>query len=347
MILKKKLRKNESSIMIIGVGAIGKRHLQSLIKIKGRVHLYLVDPILNFKKNNELYKFLGIGKIKSNKKIFIYKKIEDWTNKDFVLDLCIIATTSDVRFSIFNKVMNFVSTKNILLEKFLFNKINDYYKALKICSKKQITIYVNQWMRESLKLRKILSKYRSNKLDFKVSGVEWGMACNIMHFVDLVRHFKVKNSYVPYVRKANLSPMIRNARRNKFFEIYGDIEIKYGSHNLYISCTESKFATGSAPDGIDVEIKARDHKKKLIKLNLKPGLVKGVENIDGNVRYFTSKIELMSELSSKIFINLKNYRKVYLPSLNNSINQHLPICKLFSKHFEKNIKTKKGLCPVT
>ncbi len=32
--------------MIIGVGAIGKRHLQSLIKLNGNANFYLIDPIL-------------------------------------------------------------------------------------------------------------------------------------------------------------------------------------------------------------------------------------------------------------------------------------------------------------
>ena len=208
-------------------------------------------------------------------------------------------------------------------------------------------IFVNQWMCQSSKLRNILNKFRNFQLDFLVTGTEWGLATNILHFIDLVRFFKIKDSEKPKIIKANLSPIIRSAKRKGFYEVYGSIKIRYGQHNLITSCSEGNFATGSAPDGINIEIKARNFKNRFIKFKLKLGSIQGLENFDGNIHHFSVNIELMSQLTRNIFENLNTNKKIYLPTLKQSIEQHLVICKLFSKHFQKSMKTKSGICPVT
>lgn len=333
--------------MIIGVGAIGKRHLQSLIKLSGNANFYLIDPIFNSIKERKIESFLGVKSIRSNKKIFFYENIDDWIGKNTILDLCIIATNSDNRFSILKKILSSVIVKNIILEKFLFNKLSDYKKALKISSSKSNSIFVNQWILQSLKLRNIFDRFKNYKLDFKVTGIEWGMASNIVHFIDMVRYFKISKFNSPTIIKKNLSPVIRSAKRSGFYEVYGNLSIKYGKHNLYVNCEQGNYDVGSKPNSIDVEIRVRKYKNRFIKFNLKSGKIKGLENIDGKVRHFSKKIELMSQLTGNVFENLSKKKKIYLPNLKQSIKQHLVIYKLLSKHFKKVMKTKNGICPVT
>ena len=335
------------NFMIIGVGAIGKRHLQSLIELDGKANFYLVDPIFNSIKKNKINNFLGVKSIHSSKKIFFYENINDWIGQNITLDLCIIATNSDNRFFILKKIISSVSIKNIILEKFLFNKLSDYNEALRICNSKSNSIFVNQWISQSSKLRNIFDKFKNYKLDFMVTGVEWGMACNIVHYIDMVRYFKIKNMNFPKIVKANLSPVIRPAKRNGFYEVYGDISIEYGKHSLYVSCKEGNFDVGSHPSGINIEIKAKKFKNRFIKFNLKSDMIEGLQNINGKVSHFSEKIELMSQLTGNVFESLNKNKKIYLPTLEQSIRQHLIIYKLFSKHFKKIMKTKNGICPVT
>tara|TARA_Y100000389_G_C17459182_1_gene520391 strand:+ start:1754 stop:2812 length:1059 start_codon:yes stop_codon:yes gene_type:complete len=345
--LKKKLSNNVKNLMIIGVGSIGKRHFQSLAEFNGEANFFLVDPIFNKIKKNKIKDYLGIKSIDSSKKIFFYKNVDEWINQNVILDLCIIATNSDNRFLILKKIISRSIVKNIILEKFLFTKISDYNKALDICKVQTSSVFVNQWMCQSSKLRNILKKFRNFQLDFLVTGTEWGLASNILHFIDLVRFFKIKELVKPKIVKANLSPTIRPAKRKGFYEVYGSIKIKYGQHNLIIKCSEGNFATGSAPDGINVEIKARNFKNRFIKFKLKLGLIQGLENFDGNIHHFSVNIELMSQLTRNVFESLNTNKKIYLPTLKQSTEQHLVICKLFSKHFQKSMKIKSGICPVT
>lgn len=333
--------------MIIGVGAIGRRHLQSLIKLKGKANFYLVDPIFDNIKKSKIKNFLGIKLIKPTKNFFFYKHINDWIKQRISLDLCIVATNSNIRFSIFNKIISSARIKNIILEKFLFDKLIDYNKALKINNLRSKSIFVNQWISQSLKLRKIFNNFKNYELDFKVTGTEWGMASNIIHFIDMVRYFEVKKLISPRILEANLSPKIRSAKRKGFFEVYGNLLIEYGKHKLYVGCNQGDFDIGSRPNSINIEIRVRKFKNRFVKFNLKSGRIKGLKNIDGKVIYFSEKIELMSELTRKVFESLNKNKKIYLPSLKQSIRQHLVISKLFSNHFKKVINTKKGVCPVT
>jgi len=333
--------------MIIGVGSIGKRHFQSLINLNGKANFYLVDPIFSKIKKNRINNFLGVKSIQSNKKIFFYENINDWKSQNIFIDLCIISTNSNKRFFILNKVISLVATKYILLEKFLFDKLKDYSKALKICNTKSKHIFVNQWISQSSNLRKIFYKFKNYKLDFKVSAIDWGMASNILHFIDMVRYFRINNSISPKIRNANLSEVIRPAKRNGFYEVYGNVSIKYGKHNLYVSCNHSKLQKDTKPKKIDIEITAIKFKNRLVKFNLKPGIIEGSESINGKVRHFSEKVELMSELTGNVFKSLNKSKKIYLPTLEQSIKQHLIIFNLFSQHFKKTIKTKNGICPIT
>lgn len=333
--------------MIVGVGAIGKRHFQSLIKLNGRANFYLVDPKFKKIKTNQIKDFLGVNYIHSSKKIFLYKNLNNWIEKKTVFNLCIISTNSDNRMYMLNRILSSVTVKNIILEKFLFNKLKDYRRALNISELKSNSIYVNQWISQSSNMRKIFYKFKNYNLDFKVSGTEWGMASNIVHFIDMIRFFKIRKNIFPKILKSNLDPIVYPAKRNGFFEVYGDIAVEYGKHILYASCYKGNFDLRNSSNSIDIEIKARKFKNRYIKLNLKSGRIKGMENFDRRISYFSKKIELMSELTGDIFKSLNKKKKIYLPDLKQSAKQHLIIFKLLSRHFKKVKKTKNGICPIT
>ena len=344
---KKKLLKNKLNILIIGLGNIGTRHLQSLLKLRNETNFYLVDPFFKKKQNRKIDKLLLISKNSISHKFFFYEEIDNLKNKNILLDLCIVATNSNKRFLILKKISSFLSIKNIILEKFLFNKLSQYSKALKLYQEKPNNIFVNQWLFQSSKLRQILKKYKNYNLDFKIQGVEWGMCCNIVHFIDLVRNFKVNDDQILKITKINLKPKIRPAKRKGFYETYGDLTLKYGNHSLFVKCIENNSNLDDKRSGINISIKAKNFKKKYINFNLKSNKIVGYENLDGKIKHFNEKIELMSELTVNIFNNLRKKRYIYLPTLKQSTKQHLIIFDVFSRHFENKINIKKDICPIT
>lgn len=333
--------------MIVGVGAIGKRHFQSLIKLKGKANFILIDPIFKNLTIKQRNKILGIKYNKLDKKIYFYYDIKNWLKKSTDLDLCIISTSSVDRFLIFKEIISSVTIKYIILEKFLFNKIIDYNKALKLSKIYPTQVFVNQWITQSSKIRNILDNFKNDQLEIKVSGIEWGMACNIVHFIDMGRYFGVEGNITPIIKHNKLNSKIRPARRDGYYEVYGNISLKYGKHYLHVSCQSGDVEAGCTPKGIDIEIKSKKFKNKYAMFNLKSDQIKGLLNNKGKINYFSEKIELMSKLTGIVFDSLYSNKKIYLPTLNQSIKQHIVIFKVFSDHFKKKLKIKNGTCPVT
>jgi len=189
--------------MIIGLGNIGMRHFQSLSNLDGLANFYLVDPKFRKKNNTSADALKNRYITKGRKNIFFYKDVEDINLKEIFFDLTIIASNSDMRFFLFEKVVLFTNTKYIILEKFLFNKLIHYKKAILYCKQKKQVCFVNQWLCQSTKIRKILNKFKNHELDVTVEGTEWGMACNIVHFIDLIRYFKVDDLQTPKILSSN------------------------------------------------------------------------------------------------------------------------------------------------
>ena len=104
------------NIMIIGLGSIGSRHLESILKINKNKNIYLIDPKYNSNNQSLLLN-------SSSTKIFKFSEV---SNFNINFDLVIISTNSDVRFDITNKLFKLNKFKNLLLEKISFIKISHY-----------------------------------------------------------------------------------------------------------------------------------------------------------------------------------------------------------------------------
>ena len=106
----------ETSILIVGAGQIGSRHLQGLAKLEIDTRIYVVDPDENA---------LSIAKARydeaqmhSNKQaLFFYKSLN--LVKD-TIDVAIIATNAKVRKKIIQTVVACVKVRYFILEKIAF-----------------------------------------------------------------------------------------------------------------------------------------------------------------------------------------------------------------------------------
>ena len=110
----------EKKIIIIGCGGIGSRHLQALCKIDIPVNIFAVD--ISTKSLNNAKKLVG-KIINHNIKSLEFSK--EIPNNIDEIDLCIIATSSNVRLSILKKLTSDYSIKNLILEKVLFQSVEE------------------------------------------------------------------------------------------------------------------------------------------------------------------------------------------------------------------------------
>ncbi len=204
-----------SNVLIVGFGNIGLRHCQSLInleKIK-KIYIYDIDieKIKNFKNS-----------IKEKKKIIILKNLNPVKNK---LLLTIISTNSNVRFSIFKKIVKNFNVKFFIFEKVVFQDPKEYELTKKIIIKRKIKSWIN-CPRRTWSIYKNLKKkiIKNEKVSIVVSGSKWGLLSNSVHFLDLFVYLTGRSNLDLNFDK--LDKKFFETKRKGFFETQGNISVK-------------------------------------------------------------------------------------------------------------------------
>ena len=201
-------------ILIVGVGNIGKRHLESLTKSNKIKQFHIVE------NNNVINKKLKKNYQKNN--FFFYENIANLENKQ-KFDLAIISTNSDTRFKIFKDITNRFIVKYIILEKFVFQNINQFNYAHKIIKYKNLKVFINCPMRTWPFFKNLKSQHDRSQLEIIMTGSKWGLGSNAIHYIDLL-------AYLTNKRKINISKIgeifIYKSKRKNFIEFAGNINVK-------------------------------------------------------------------------------------------------------------------------
>lgn len=156
------------------------------------------------------------------------------------LDIAIVATRSDVRLSAIERLLTNCRPRFLILEKFLFPKLADYATAEACIGEAGVTAFVNC-------PRRLFPGYRALKQEaagpvrFSVTGGNWGLACNSIHFLDLLNFLAPSENYE--VRSTLSQPF--EAKRSGFVEFFGRIDVSDASGNrLELVCCEKPSGFG-------------------------------------------------------------------------------------------------------
>ena len=203
-------------IALIGAGQLGSRHLQALAKIDIPVILQIVDPntdsLIRAQK-----RYLEIPRTHN------IQSIDFLTNIDALnanLDLCIIATNADVRFKVFQELVSKKKVSYIVFEKIVFQSEKQFENAQKLINQNDISCWIN-FPRRIYPIYQELKKNFNEKenVEFHVSGGDWGLACNGIHFIDLLAFLADDSIYKLDV--SELESKIWPSKRAGFIELTG------------------------------------------------------------------------------------------------------------------------------
>ena len=125
-------------IGIIGVGQLGSRYLQGLASLKMDIDIFLIDPF-DQSLNVALDRYNQL-EVNSQQSIHLFNSIKSLPDK---LDLVIVASTSDVRYEILLELVEHSNVENIILEKILFQDLDDYHRVLQLEVVNQERVWVN------------------------------------------------------------------------------------------------------------------------------------------------------------------------------------------------------------
>jgi hypothetical protein len=231
----------KSTILIVGAGNIGSRHLQGLSQIEQPLDIYLYDLSQNalrvaMERFNEV-------KAHSNIKITILDNI---ANSPEEIDLAIIATTSNIRLQVMRKILGVLNVKNIILEKVMFQDLREYGEAAILLGEKACTTWVNCNLRQWPLFVDLKERYTNDpNLTVICSGSNWGLGCNSVHNTDLAAF--LWDGIAKH--DALLDVTVTDSKRKNFKEFTGELitRISTGGQVHQIS-----YARGNRPYTITV-----------------------------------------------------------------------------------------------
>ena len=214
---------------IVGVGKIGLRHLEGSINSDRLKRIYLFDLDNSYRK--EASKLVE----QSHVELIFLTSLEDLPQE---LDFLILSTSADSRLRVLQSVLYSHQVHNLLLEKVVFNDVNHFYMFEELTNSLKIDVRVNLSKRfDGLTSFLNSSTQHSDKFRVNVTGGNWGLLCNAIHFIDMTGF--IFNRKLLTIN-ANLNPPFAS-KREGFYEANGSITCLFeGDSLLTMSSTESE-----------------------------------------------------------------------------------------------------------
>ena len=304
----------EYKILLVGLGNIGIRHLEGILAVKKKLVIYIFD-------RNQI-KYLDIANYLKNKKtkhtIIYVKNILDLKT----IDLLILATDSLNRLNILEKIIKCTKIKSLLLEKVVFLDSTSFNKAIKLIKLHKINAWVNCIRREVSFYNKLKKNLKKSKFKIHYTGYKWGLASNLIHFIDLFFYFSISKN-ISYFTKFNNKKYI--TKRSNYHDIHGLIKIKDSYKNELILEDDIKYKKNL----LKIEI---NNKKYIIKNNLVY-----LENLKLNRFNKNNNLddEKVSVITTRFINKILKKKKINLANLEESFSYHKILFTIVKRYLKK------------
>ena len=311
------------NIAIIGVGALGKRHLQSMMELQGQYHIYAVEI------NKDIFPIL-------NKEFPNVKFITSVEELPIELEMVVISTNSNVRRLLFEQLVNHSIVKNIIFEKVLFQKEEDYYFVQEKLNELDINAWVNCSRREWDSYKLLEEELRNyNELHISVIGGQWGLGCNCIHILDLIEY--LSGNEIETLDMGKLENKLIESKRKGFYEFFGTIIGSAGRcKNYNITCIDS-----SLP--FCVEITTEKSRYIIDEVN---NMFVSDEESNWKWKRHEFKPVYQSQMTARLINSIMGEGTCNLPDYESSMKLHLKYILPLIDFFKSN-GMGEDLCPIT
>ena len=315
------------SIIIIGCGNIGFRHLQSIIKSKKNYNIFVIEK--DIIQLNKLKRYIK----KKNKLVKFFNNLDHLDCK--VFDLAIFCTNSDIRFLLLKIFLKNNKIKFIIFEKIAFQSNHQFKIVNNLLKKKKIVAWVNCPRRYYSFFKSIKKKYYYNKF-FKLEfcSKKWNMGSNAIHFIDLFRFYCSSRLFINQV---NLYKKIYKSKRKNFLDFYGSILLTTNKNEFFY--IENKILTKNNYLKLIF-----DEIQILIELNKNNVTITKNSKIIKKQKFFQTH---QSDITLNLIKQIEKNGECDLVRLSNSFHDHKILFTIFNKHIYKLKKKKIINCPIT
>lgn len=229
------------SVKIIGAGQLGSRHLQALQAVKMPLRIEVIDPSpASLAVARERYE--AIGKNDTHQIDFLPK-----VTGGEPTDIVIVATSSNVRRKVVQELLSVSQVKFAVLEKLLFDVREDYATVASLLDRSATRAWVNCPMRVMPAYEKIRANFQGAPVSYRVTGSQFGLVTNAIHYIDHVCHLTGCTDYELDTDGLGKTPIA--SKRAGFLEFNGTLIARFADGSrLEVEC----YPNGNAPVVVEI-----------------------------------------------------------------------------------------------
>jgi len=221
------------TIAIIGAGGLGIRHLQSLCGIAHIEQFYVVDPSPSSQQNAT--KIFEESSVASTQVLHLLQNQEGLPAE---IDFVVVATNSLIRKDVVTKLLSLSKVKYLILEKFLFPRLEDYAVIGQLLKETQTKAWVNCG-------RRMFDFYQGLRAQLKkdaptvmlVNAGNLSVGTHAIHFLDLFA-FLTHQEGLDNIDLSLVHPTIYESKRPGYIEFKGSIVAKVGASTMIFQTFE-------------------------------------------------------------------------------------------------------------
>ena len=314
--------------MLVGAGQLGSRYLQGFVSANCHLDITVVDSSLTSLARAKT-RWIQAGGENCQHTI---RWVEETPREVEDISVAFIVTSAKARAELVRQIDSRIGVHFWILEKVLAQSL-DELEIIRRATARSLGVWVNKPFRmmswhKSLKERFV----GRGPLKANYSGTNWGLACNGIHYIDLVAWFSGES--IVSVSTNSLDQQWHESKRDGYFEVTGKLQVI--------------FSKGSS---LDLESKS-EARKNSFEIELSDETLWVIDENAGVARSSTGHqiggtLELQSQLSSRLIDNVILRSQCELPTLEESISTHKVFLEALLLHWNLSQNRKDVCVPIT
>ena len=313
-----------ATILIAGAGQLGSRYLQGLANCQNALDIYVQDiskhslQIAKQRWEEACQTTLAVNGVLTDPS---YQKqitfVSSFDKLPRQIDIAIVATNSDVRPQVVKQITAECDVQFWILEKILAQSVTALDDIL-THTQKSTGAWANIPRRMMTWHQQIREKLQSDTpLHITGIGSLWGLACNGIHYLDLVSWWT--DEKLKKIDTSKLDSKWIESKREGFFEVTGEISAVYSGG----TCLVLKSSLEGSPFKINVE----GH-NSVWEIDEIKGIAVGSDGI-----IITGNNEMQSTMTSKLVDDILAGKNCDLPKLSDSVEMHRIFLRSLLEHW--------------